>query len=237
MSGPKVLVVDDEPDVVLLLRDWLEDDGYEVHTATNGKKALKMLFDHRPALAVTDLRMPGMDGFQLISRIREMSDIHILVLTAFDNEEYVVRGLGLGADDFLVKPVPKRAFLARVRAILRRAQSDAVPSGYTDASVSLSFLTHEAHMRGEPVALTPTEFRLLAFLCQNRDRVVAHQELLDRVWGSKGGSLDSLKWYIHSLREKVEEEPKSPRLILTVPGVGYRYSLPDSPPPARPPEG
>ena len=121
MSQAKVLVVDDEPDLVDLVREWLEDDGYQVYGATDGSQALKLLFEHRPTLTVTDLSMPGMDGLQLISRIRETSDVHIMVLTSLDSEDYVVQGLDLGADDYLVKPVSRRYFLARVRAILRRA--------------------------------------------------------------------------------------------------------------------
>jgi DNA-binding response OmpR family regulator len=225
MTPTKVLIVDDEQDWVTLLEEWLEDDGYEVVAATRGEEALRLFFQYRPALTITDLRMPGLDGFQLITRIREMSDGHILVLTALEAEEHVVRGFNLGADEYLVKPVSRISFLARVRAILRRAaQPEQVPSGYADAVLSLNFLTREAKVRGQRILnLRPTEFRLLAFLCQNHTRVVSHQELLDRVWGEQGGSLDSLKWYIHALREKIEEDPRDPKLIVTVSGVGYRY--------------
>jgi DNA-binding response OmpR family regulator len=143
---------------------------------------LRLFFDHRPALVITDLRMQGMDGFQLISRIREISDVHILVLTALESEEYLIRGLGLGADEYLVKPTSRRPMLARVRALIRRAApSKGAPSGYSDASVALNFLTHEAQVSGQVVSMRPTEFRLLAYLCQNHDRVIRHRELLDRV--------------------------------------------------------
>ena len=224
MSRPTVLVVDDESDLVELLTDWLEADGYEVHSATDGVEGITRFFDHQPDLTVVDLRMRGMDGFQLIARIREASDAHILVLTGLETEEAAVRGLGLGADAHLVKPVRRRPFLARVQALLRRA---VLPEGlapdYTDAVLVLNFLTHEAHVRGDLVSLRPTEFRLLAYLCRDRDRVVAHSELLDRVWGERRGSLDSLKWYIRSLREKVEADPSQPSIIVTVQAVGYRY--------------
>lgn len=228
MAPPKILVVDDEPELVDLLRDWLEEDGNTVYTATDTGEALQLFYQNHPDLTITDLRMPGMDGFQLISRFREMSNAHVIVLTALGSEENLVRGLGLGADDYLVKPVPRRALLARVRALLRRAvPSEEVCSGYSDTLLNLNFLTHEARIRGEPVKLRPTEFRLLSFLCQNNDRVVGHQELLNQVWGGIEGSLDSLKWYVHSLREKLEEEPGKPRLIMNVPGVGYRYRSPE----------
>ncbi len=224
MSRSKVLVVDDEPELVLLLQEWLEDDGYEVHVATDPQEALRLFFEHHPALTITDLLMPGMDGFQFITRIREVSDAQVLVLTALESDEHMIRGLGLGADDHLVKPVSRRVLLARVSALLRRAgPTEAAPSGYSDSLVSLNFLTHEALIRGQPVKFGPTEFRLLAYLCQNSGRVVGHQELLDRAWGRSYGSSASLKWYVHSLRGKVEEDPRNPELIVTVPGMGYRY--------------
>ena len=224
MSRSPVLVVDDEPGLVELLKDWLEGDGHEVHAAADGVEGLALFFQHQPALTVVDLRMRGMDGFQLITRIREASDAHILVLTGLETEEAAVRGLRLGADAHLVKPVRRRAFLARVRALLRRASPpEKLAPNYSDAVLVLNFLTHEARVRGEFVRLTPTEFRLLAYLCRNRGRVVEHSELLDRVWGERHGSSDSLKWYIHSLREKMESDPSDPRLIVTVQAVGYRY--------------
>ena len=230
MSATKVLVVDDEPDLVFLLQDWLEEDGYQVYSATDGAAALRLFFQHRPALSITDLRMPGMNGFQLISRIREMSDVHLLVLSALGGEDHMIRGLDLGADEYLVKPVSRRVFLARVRSLLRRAAPPGeAASGYSDESLTLSFLTHEVLVRGEPIHLRPMEFRLLGCLVQNSDRVIRQQELLDRVWGDQAGSLDSLKWYISSLREKIEENPQSPGLIVTVPRVGYRYLPPGSP--------
>jgi DNA-binding response OmpR family regulator len=179
-------------------------------------------------LSITDLRMPGMDGFQLISRIREMSDAHVLVLTALDSEENVIRGLELGADEYLVKPISKREFLARVRSIVRRAATpEDVTTGYSDSILSLNFLTHEAQLRGGPIHLRPTEFRLLAYLVRNQERVIAHRDILDGVWGTQEGSTDSLKWYISALREKLEEDPQRPSLIVTVPRVGYRYFPPE----------
>ena len=224
MAQQRILVVDDETDLLSLLQEWLEGDGYSVYSATDGIEALRLFYKHRPSLSITDLRMPGMDGFQLISRIREMSDVHVLVLTALGGEEHMIRGLELGADEYLVKPVSKGVFLARVRSLLRRvAPEEESPSSYSDDTLALNLLTYEAEVRGEPLHLRPTEFRLLAYLVQNNDRVLSQQKILDQVWGDQGGSLDSLKWYISSLREKVEEDPQHPRMILTVPRVGYRY--------------
>jgi len=226
MPPSKILIVDDEPELVEILNEWLAGDGYEVFWSYDGRDALRLFYDHRPSLVITDLRMPGLDGFQLISRIRQMSDTHIMALTALGREDHVVRGLNLGADEYLVKPVPRKEFLARVNSLVRRAATQGKgPSNYSDPCVSVNFLTHEVHVRGELVKLRPTEFRLLCFLVQNNHRVLKHQELIDNVW-DQGGSLDSLKWYISSLRDKLEDNPKSPRLIVTLPRLGYRYLLP-----------
>ena len=226
MFAEKILVVDDEPDHLALVQRWLEDDGYEVHTAVNGWDGLEAMVQHRPDLTITDIRMPRMDGFQLIKRIREISDGHVLALTRLGGEEDVIHGLELGADEYLSKPISKRMFLVRVRTILRRAETpEEVPSDYADECLSLNFLAHNAELHGDTLSLRPTEFRLLAFLVRNNHRVVDHEELLDQVWGVEGGSLDSLKWYISSLRHKLDDNCKEFRMILTFPKVGYRYQL------------
>ena len=224
MDDIKVLVVDDEVDFQALVRSWLEDEGYDVYAAANGWEGLQMFAEVRPQLTITDIRMPAMDGFQLISRIREISDAYLLALTAFGDTENTVRGLELGADDYLVKPIPKREFLARVRSMVRRsAPTGDVPVEYKDSAIEMDLLTHEASCRGVPIKMRPTEYRLLTYLVLNSDRVLNHQELLDKVWGDSGGSLDSLKWHIAALRDKIEIDPKSPRVIVTYPRVGYRY--------------
>lgn len=178
-------------------------------------------------MIITDVRMPAMDGFQLISRIREISDAHVLALTAMGDTENTIRGLELGADDYLVKPIAKREFLARVRSLVRRSSPPGdVPVSYEDSVINLDLLTHEANCRGEPIHMRPTEYRLLTYLVLNSHRVLSHQELLDKVWGDQGGSLDSLKWHISALRDKIETTPKKPSIIVTFPRVGYRYIRP-----------
>lgn len=229
-SSFRILVVDDEPEMLALLSEWLEEDGNDVATASNGWDALDLFVDRKPALTITDLRMPGMDGFQLIRRIREISNAHVIALTAMGSEQHTVLGFDLGADEYLVKPVSKRVFLARVRSILRRAAPDEeLTLRYEDKVLMLDFRSHETRVNGESLRLRPTEFKLLAFLVQNSDRVLGHQELLDRVWGDQLGSLDSLKWYISSLRDKIEDNPRKPKYIVTFPRVGYRYSPPTVP--------
>ncbi|MBI2853397.1 MAG: response regulator transcription factor [Chloroflexi bacterium] len=228
MANEKVLVVDDEHAVNDLLKDWLEEEGYQVVSAFDGKEGFKQFFNHRPDLTIIDVLMPGMDGFELCQRIREVSQIPIIVLSAKGQETDKVRGLHLGADDYLVKPIGGKELLARVSAALRRAKlpPSETPSSYSDGVVSLDFKQHEAFVRGDRVSLTPTEYRLLAYMVQHRGQVVTQQQLWDSVWGWDAGSLDSVKWHISYLRRKVEENPEDPRLIITVRGVGYRYSPP-----------
>jgi len=138
--------------------------------------------------------------------------------------ENTVRGLDLGADEYLVKPVVKREFLARVRSFIRRAKPPAdFPVEYRDSVIFLDLLTRDANFRGETVHLRPTEYRLLSYLALNCDRVLSHQEILDKVWGNERGSLDSLKWHVSALRDKLEIDPKKPGIIVTFPRVGYRY--------------
>ena len=228
MSSTKILVVDDEPGARSLLQVWLEEVGHEVYTASDGWDALEVFLEQLPVLTIVDMRMPGMDGFHLISHIREISDAYILALTALSEEEHLIRGLEVGADEYLVKPIKKRELLARVRTLLRRAEppSDATMN-YSDEFLSLNILTHEATILGKNLQLRPTEFRLLTFLALNSDRVVSHQELLDRVWNDSGGSLDSLKWYVSALRTKIDDQSTGAKVIVTVPRVGYRYRPPD----------
>ncbi|MDO8473537.1 MAG: response regulator transcription factor [Dehalococcoidia bacterium] len=230
MANEKILVVDDESAVVDLLKDWLEDAGHEVITASDGSEGFKQFFNHRPDLAIIDILMPVSDGFELCQRIREVSQIPIIVLSARGQESYKVRGLHLGADDYLVKPIGGKELLARVSAALRRSKlppSEAA-SSYSDGVVSLDFKQHEAYVRGERVSLTPTEYRLLSYLVQHRGQVVTQQQLWDSVWGWDAGSLDSVKWHISYLRKKIEENPEDPKLVVTVRGVGYRYQAPST---------
>ncbi len=229
MSDAKILVVDDEPDHLAIVQRWLEDDGYEVVTAANGWDGLEMLAEHRPDLTITDIRMPQMDGFQLIKRIREVSDGHVMALTRMGDEEDVMHGLELGADDYLSKPISKRMFLVRVRTMLRRASTpEEIPTDYTDSCMSLSFLTHEASLHGDGLSLRPLEFLLLSYLARNHERVVGHEEILDNVWGVEEGSKDNLRWFIASLRQKLDEACKDSQLIVTFPKVGYRYQSLDA---------
>ena len=193
-AASSILLVDDDLGIVALLKEWLEEAGYSIRATTNSTEALRIFFDHRPSLSVVDLRMPGIDGFQLITRIRELSDAPILVVSALDSDENVVRGLDLGADEYLVKPASRQAFLARVRSLLRRTPQETSASNiYTDDALLIDYRTRQVTAYERQVELRPLEFKLLAYLVQHRDRMVSHDEILDQVWGTGEGSTDSLK--------------------------------------------
>ena len=228
MNKQNILVVDDEPAVVELLKEWLEKGGYEVFPAVDGLSGLREFFKHQPDLAILDVAMPLMTGFELCQRIREVSQAPVIMLTAKGQELDKVRGLNLGADEYLVKPISRQELLARVSALLRRVNMTPMePShNYSDTEISLDFAKHEAFVRGNKVALTPTEYRLLSYLIQHPDQVLTLQQMWDRIWGWTGGSLESVKWHIAYLRKKVEVNPEKPELIVTVRGVGYRYQKP-----------
>ncbi|MBI2304581.1 MAG: response regulator transcription factor [Chloroflexi bacterium] len=223
----KVLVVDDEDTVTDLLKDWLEEAGYTVFTAGDGLNGLQQFFAHQPHVVILDIMMPRMDGLEVCRRIREVSGVPVIFLTAKGLERDKVKGLTLGGDDYIPKPVGGRELRARVAAALRRARMPALDeefaSHYSDERVRVDFLRHEVFVRGELVNLTPLEYRLMNCFVRNPGQVLTPDQLLNRAWGSEYDSYDSVKWHIASLRRKIEETPQEPKLIVTVRGVGYRY--------------
>ena len=223
-ANAMVLVVDDNPGVVDVVTEWLEEANYTVLGCHSGTDALRIFFERRPDLSIVDIGMPDMDGFEVISRIRELSDKPILVLSALADSVNVVRGLNLGADEYLEKPISQQVFVARVQSLLRRASPEAgPPKKYVDTQLSIDFLTREVRIRDELIHLRPIEYRLLSLLVLNQERVLAHEEMLDRVWGAGQGSPESLRWYLSTLRRKLREVAPSPNLIVNVWGTGYRY--------------
>lgn len=229
MSQDKVLVVDDEPTVVELITTYLQESGYEVMAASSGTKGLSAFFLYHPDLVLLDIIMPGMDGLQVCQRIREISTVPIIFLSAKGTEEAKVRGLKLGADDYICKPVGMKELLARVEAAIRRARI--VPSKepttmYRDDIVTIHMAAHRVFLRGKEMAFSPLEYSLFLYLVQNAGCVVTTDQILDRVWGENYYSPDSVKWYISQIRKKVEEDPAKPQLIITVRGLGYRYEKP-----------
>ena len=228
--GKKILVVDDDPAFVRLVEQVLAQKGYEVLNASSGEEGLRLLFVHRPDMVLLDVVMPRMDGWQTCSRIRDISDIPIIMLTGKQkSEEDIVRGLDYGADEYLIKPVGGKELVGRVRAVMRRAE---LPSSleaergitYSDGFLTVDIAQRKVIVNGERVRLTPTEFRLLALLLQNAGRILTHKQLLEGVWGWEYiDDLDYVRIYIWHLRQKIEPDPAQPKYIITEPGVGYYF--------------
>jgi len=228
--GKKVLVIDDDSAFVRLVEQVLTQKEYEVLKASNGQEGLRLLFNQRPDIVLLDIVMPGMDGWQTCQRIRDISDMPIIMLTGKQRaEEDIVRGLDYGADEYLLKPVGNKELVARVRAVLRRAEL--APSVETKREVTYSdgFLTVNVAERkvivgGKRVKLTPREFRLFALLVENAGRILTHKQVLEKVWGWEyTDDLDYVRIYISHLRRKIEANPTKPKYILTEPGVGYYF--------------
>lgn len=220
----RILVVDDEPQILRALRIGLSAQGYEVAQAANGEEALDHLAVHAADLVVLDLAMPGMDGFEVCQRIRQWSQMPIVVLSVRSGERDKVRALDLGADDYLTKPFSMDELLARVRANLRRWQlSRQQEAVFTTGDLVIDFTRRVVTLAEEEVKLTKTEYEILRYLAQNADKVITHRQLLTEVWGP--GYEDEahyLRVHIGNLRRKIEPATVRPRYILTEPGVGYR---------------
>ena len=224
----RILLVDDERELLDLMRELLEDQGYEVAVAADGREGLRAFFSWRPLLTVLDIMMPGMDGWHLLERIREVSEAPVIILTALGREHEQVRGLRSGADDYVVKPFRTAEFLARVEAALRRSSGPGdVAERYEDRALLVDFPRHQVYVAGDRVDLTPQEFRLLAALVRNANLVLSTERLLDLCWGRGQGAPESVRVYIGYLRKKLEEDPRHPRLLETVREFGYRYHPPE----------
>ena len=222
MSGERVLVVDDEPQIRRALRTGLAGHGYEVETADDGETALAMLAARLPDLVVLDLMMPGVDGFEVLRQTRGWAKVPVIVLSARGEERAKVDALDLGADDYLTKPFGMEELLARIRAVLRRAGAPDSPA-ISLGDVTIDFARHVVTKGDAEVHLTPTEYDLLRVLATNAGKVLTHRQLLERVWGSYAAeNSQQLRVYVNYLRRKLEDDPARPRLILTEPGVGYR---------------
>ena len=223
----KILVVDDEERMVRFIRLNLEHDGFVVNEAFNGKQAIQQLRDVSPDLILLDVMMPDLDGFEVLEIIRETSKVPVLMLTAKGEEDDRVRGLELGADDYITKPFSPREMVSRVKAVLRRTEN---ASGSMhglleiDERLKIDFDRREIWLEGQIVKLRPTEYRLLYHLVQNAGWVISHDQLLTKVWGYEyRDEPHYVRLYINYLRKKLEEDPSNPKYILTERGVGYRF--------------
>lgn len=224
----KILIVDDEPDILELVQTRLEMSGYETVTAENGEEVPKSFFSDRPDLALLDLEMPGMDGFELCERIRQMSDVPIIFLIAFGSETHRVKGLHVGADDYIVKPFSKNELVARVEANLRRASMPSIQRDeqvYVDPVLTIDHSAHLVTVRGNEVSFSPLEYRLLTALLKHPGQVLSHTQLLNLARGPNSAetSTDSVRLYISYIRGKIEEDPKHPRLVETVREFGVYF--------------
>lgn len=221
----KILVVDDEPRVVRLVSEVLTAVGYQVIAAARGKSAIEMVAMEQPDLVLLDILMPlGPDGYEVCRRIREFSDVPVIMLTAKAQETDILHGFDVGADDYLTKPFNAKELVARVRAVLRRVQrpEEIVTTTLTCGELEIDYARHTVRVRGEQVSLTRTEYALLRQLAINVNRVMLHRDLLAEIWGPEYlNDIDYLRAYIRYLRRKLEAHPSNPQHILTSPGIGY----------------
>ena len=223
----KILVVDDEPRMIHFIRLNLEHDGFEVYEATSGTQALDQMRDLLPDLILLDVMMPDLDGFETLRLIRDISTVPVIMLTAKGEEEDRVRGLELGADDYITKPFSPRELVSRVRAVLRRTEMAGQPVHdviQVDDRLKIDFDRREIWVDDELVKLRPTEFRLLYHLVKNAGYVVPHEQLLAKVWGYEyRDETHYLRLYVNYLRQKLELDPSNPEYFITERGVGYRF--------------
>jgi two-component system KDP operon response regulator KdpE len=228
MAGNKtILVVDDEPRMVQFITMNLELEGFRVVTAATGYEALEKVTRELPDLVILDIMMPDMDGFETLRRIREVSAVPVIFLSVKGEEFDRVRGLDLGADDYMTKPFSPRELVSRIKAVLRRTEAKTITSGseiVVDDELRINFDQRKVIVRGQEIPLRPTEYRLLYQLVTNAGKLLSHETLLSRVWGPEYRDEDHyVRLYITYLRQKIEKDPKNPQYILSERGLGYRF--------------
>ncbi len=241
MSKELILVVDDEPHMLDLLHLTLEREKFRVEEARDGYEALAKVRQVLPDLVLLDVMLPDMDGFEVLKEIRSTSNVPVIMLTVQSTEPDKVRGLELGADDYVAKPFGHRELVSRIRAVLRRSQLTAAVGGSdqnvvrVDDDLSIDFDKREVIVRGERVRLRPTEYKLLYHLVHNAGRLLTHDMLLTKVWGREyRDDAQLLRLYVTYLRQKIEADPSHPKYILNERGLGYRFAEFDSPVPSIP---
>lgn len=227
MLDKKILVVDDDLALLSMMQRVLTGAGSTVITAANGQEALRCLYDQRPDLVILDVMMPNIDGWETCRNIRQVSNVPIIMLTAQGSDADIRHGLDDGADDYVVKPFSVDVLLARVRAVLRRAALPPVddePAAYHDGYLTIDLEKRRITVNGEPIKLTATEYKLLAYLVRDADRVLSFEQILANVWGWEyRDSVDYVHVYVSHLRQKIEPDSKHPQYILTEHGVGYQF--------------
>lgn len=231
MNAKKILIVDDDADVRRINERVFLHAGSKVLTAQNGSEGIRVFFLEKPDLVITDIMMPEMDGFDMCHRIRQVSNVPIIMLTALNSEEEIIRGLESGADDFISKPFSPDILLARAKALLRRfdmpKDAIAVRQFFSDGYLTIDLEKRMILVRGEPIKLTRTEYNLLVYLLQNAGWIRTFDQILENVWGPEYlGSLDYVHVYVSNLRKKIELDPKKPIYLESEHGVGYRFNKP-----------
>jgi len=223
----KVLAVDDEKRMVRFIQLNLEQDGFQVIIAYNGKEALEQVRTQLPDLVLLDIMMPDINGFEVLKKIREVSSVPVIMLTAKGEEDDRIQGLELGADDYITKPFSPRELVSRIKAVLRRTKAfkeDQIDIIKVDDRLTIDFSRREVWVEGKKVDLRPTEYRLLYHLVKNAGWVNTHEQLLSKVWGFEyQDEPHYVRLYVNYLRKKLEEDPSNPKYILTERGVGYRF--------------
>ena len=225
----RILVVDDDSEFLGLTQEWLKNAGYEPLAAEDGASGLRRMFSGRPDLVLLDVNMPQLDGWEVCRRIRDMSDIPVIIMTVNHQKTDLLKGFSAGADDYVIKPLDFPELIARVGAVLRRSnilekKGSDKSSTFKYKDIEIDWRSHQVYARGHLVRLSPTEFKLLSCLIANRGWIVTHEELLRKVWGPNYiGDKSFVKLYIRYLRKKIEVKPNRPEFILTERGIGYRF--------------
>lgn len=224
----RILIIEDETSLADALAYSLRKEGFEVETAQDGAEGLGLLYRGSFDVLLLDLMLPGMDGMEICRRVRAASTVPIIIITAKDNDIDEILGLEMGADDYVTKPFNTRTLIARIRSVLRRIGEKPAREHLSCGEITMDREKHEVSVRGVPVELTPTEYRLLELLMSRPGKVIARQQLLDGAWGDFYGSGKTLDVHIRHLRKKIEADPENPACILTVRGTGYKLAKPDA---------
>ena len=226
MPQEKILIVEDSPEILAGLTEFFQEEDYDVNGVSTGDAALKIFYQYQPDLVFLDVMLPGLSGFEICARIRELSEVPVIMYSALGSETEKVEAFEKGADDYIVKGTGMGEVMARVSAVLRRANSTsaAEPADtYVDDVLNINYTTQTVAVRGEPTDLTPTEYKLLTTLVNQKGRPIPADQLLHGVWGREYSTDELVKWHIGHLRRKLEINPSAPKLIVTRRGYGYVY--------------
>lgn len=226
-----VLIVDDEPQIRKMLNIFLDASDFKIEESESGKEAVRLIASIKPDIVLLDLGLPDMDGKEVITMIRQWSQVPIVVLSVRSNDEEVAAALNMGADDYVTKPFNAEVMLARIHANLRKsAVREAGSSELQNGPIRMDLVRHEVFLNGQKVSFTPKEYELLRYFIVNTGKMLTHRQILKEVWGpAHSEDTQYLRVYVGQVREKIEENPASPRLIVTEPGVGYRMESVSSP--------